>query len=111
VKEAEAVLNTAIGEGKDVSGAIQKLNEAKAALEEGDYEKAAQLAQEAFNMAESAKTKQSPSALVNQEAETTLTPKQKDTALGIGAVFGILALIAIIGVGVFLFLGRRKKGL
>ena len=109
VTGAEAALNNAIGEGKDVSSAIQKLNEAKAALEEGDYEKAAQLAQEALSMAESAKTKQSPSALVNQEAETTLTPAQKDTALGIGAIFGILALVAVAGIAVFLFLGRRKK--
>ena len=109
VSQAEAALNQAIKDGKDVSDAVWTISAARDALANGDYAKAAQLAAEAAQMAADAKQKQA----TPETGQTVVQPAQVPNGwLGAGAIMLIIGGVIVVAAiaGYFMFF-RKRRGL
>ncbi|NYZ77548.1 right-handed parallel beta-helix repeat-containing protein, partial [Candidatus Micrarchaeota archaeon] len=101
IADAQGAINGAGSAGKDTSGAVSKLREAQDAYDAGDYELAAELAQEAETLALNA-------------AAAPQQPAGQEQGTGTGLTAFVWALIILIGAialgGTYYWLVLRKTG-
>ncbi|MCX6773088.1 MAG: right-handed parallel beta-helix repeat-containing protein [Candidatus Micrarchaeota archaeon] len=113
VKDAGAALEQALKDGKDVSNAAWIYSAAKDALANGNYAEAEKLAREAAQLASEAKDKGASSAAGTSEEikkpSTSITPAQEGAFVGLGAIFAIGGLVAIVAAGIYFFLLKPQK--
>jgi hypothetical protein len=109
ISEAEDAIAKALAEGKNVTNAQNKLNEAKAAFADGDYGEAASLANWAVNFANSATVIPTPKP-ASQPTNTTQNPSPQPNPK---FDFGILLLLVPIGLVLllvaYLLMKKRKN--
>jgi parallel beta-helix repeat protein len=101
IDAVQDVINSAQGEGRDVTAAQEKLREAQAALDAGNYTLAMQLAGEATQLAAAAKVPTAPEKVGVVEAIMSLLQAN------MLPVIAIILFAAIIG-GVWLLLKKKK---
>jgi hypothetical protein len=116
ISSAELVITAAKTAGKDVTVAESKLEEAKEALNAGNYAKAETLAKEATTLAQNA---QAPATSTTPSTSTTPTPTttpigpKKDTGLlaglGILGLLVIVIVVALVAAVAYYFLAMKKK--
>jgi len=113
IKQAKDAAEKAIKEGKEVNSAVSLISSAMREFDAGNYEKAAQLSQEALRLAMSSK----PKAVADittpaQQAPIGAASAAKETALPVAAFVMLLGGVAVVTAGVFAYLKwRGKKGL
>ena len=101
MNKAQQQLNKAKSEGKDITEAQKKLNEAKESYEEGDYEKVKQLLTGVQNLIKEPEEKPS---------EPTPEPKKPFDLLGLLLIAGSAVVVVVVLVGAYLFLKGGKSG-
>src|SRR3989338_2233824 len=105
INKAQELLNKARAEGKDISEAQKKLNEAFAAYNLGDYEKAKGLIDISLTSVKSSKEKQPEPPLQPKESE-----EEPSDLTGLSLMIGSAVVVVVVLAGAYVFLKGGKKG-
>lgn len=110
--DASLSISDAAKEGKDLSAAREKLEQAKAAMDAGNYEDAVKLANEAKSLAGSAPLLQSAGTVADNQKSKTTEPVKMEEQPGIPwlLVLVVLAVGAVVVVGGAYLLLKGGKG-
>jgi hypothetical protein len=108
IEDAQNAINEAQGGGKDVTRALEKLQEAQNAFEAGNYELAQQLAEEARGLSMAAKAQAPPTEGAGTEAVGKQAAQPVDMLGVLGGVIVLGIIVALIVGGVWLFFFKKK---
>ncbi|HLD60087.1 MAG TPA: DUF4398 domain-containing protein, partial [Candidatus Bilamarchaeaceae archaeon] len=104
INKAQQQLNKAKSEGKDITEAQKKLDEAKEAYENGEYEKAKQLVSGVQSLVKTPESKQ-------PEQPKEPAPEGQGDSLGSLLIIGSAVVVVVVLVGAYLFLkGGKSEG-
>ncbi|HLD60139.1 MAG TPA: hypothetical protein VI912_04035, partial [Candidatus Bilamarchaeaceae archaeon] len=107
LNRAQQQLDQAKKEGKDVAEAQKKLNEAKEAYENGEYERAKQLLSGVQSLVKESEEKPPE---IKKPVEPKEPEEEKSDLFGLLLIAGSAVVVVVVLVGAYLFLKGGKLG-